>query len=584
MRLMFAWVCFFVNAYTINGQPVAEEALLIGVEEASNYSERLSALHELAHYYYDMNLEKMGDRVIDRMILEAEKSQDRVLIKRALFENPCFELKTLLTTEVATQKKSYAERALEYARRYNDPALSAHAYIQLSNFYLHTGDLLKADYHADMATNNAYLSANDSAIILSNLQKGEVSRSMSKVLDALQKYSNAQDLAIRNGMYQLESRACHAMANLYKDINRSAIGRELIFKSISLNKKNNDAKGLMGDYMIMAKMCERQDGACQSGFLEDAKHIADSLNDIHVIMSYKRLKFYALFEKAGSDSMKQVLASDSIFSAYFKRLGPGYLDWLNGQIFLYGKGGKRMDSAVYFLKKARDSVFGRLVISEKKNFLMELAAANSYRNVSEAIRNYEELLTLQKQTSSWSGMAETSKALMTLFENKNDFKTAYAYGRLHDQYNSVYTDQSRKNDIELMTLENDRKEKARLEEQALAAKKRSYNLQYLVIGIFIFTLFILLALLGFYRVSVSAIRMVGFFSFISFFEFITLLSKKWMTQYTQGTPWQDFLFLIGLAFVLLPLHHRAEHWVIMQLTRNQMIRKPAAEDNDSVKN
>jgi hypothetical protein len=583
MRELIPLLFFFVHAHTIIAQPVAESALLIGVKEATTYSERLSALHDLAHYYYDMNLETIGDRVIDRMILEAEKSMDRLLIQKALFGNPCFELTTLLTNEVATRKKSYAERALEYARRYNDPALSAHAYIQLSNYHLHTGDFLKADYHADMATNNAYLSGNDSAIILSNLQKGEVSRSMSKVLDALQKYSNAQDLAIRNGMYQLESKACHAMANLYKDINRSAIGREMIFKSISINKSHNDAKGLMGDYMTMAKMCERQDGSCQSAFLEEAKHLADSLNDIRVIMSYKRLKFYAQFEKAGSDSMKRVLSSDTIFSAYFKRLGSGYLDWLNGQIFLYGKGEKQKDSAIYFLKKAKDALFMQLVISEKKNFLMELAAANRLGHVPEAIRNYKELLTLQKQTSDWRGMAETSKALMTLFESKNDFKNAYAYGRLYEQYNSVYTDQSRKNDIELITLENDRKEQARLEEQAIAAKIRSYNLQYLLIGIFIFTLFIILSLLGFYRVSISAIRMVGFFSFISFFEFITLLSKKWVSQYTLGTPWQDFLFLIGLAFVLLPLHHRVEHWVIMYLTRRQLIRTAASEDAECTK-
>jgi hypothetical protein len=31
-----------------------------------------------------MNLDKIGDRVIDRMILEAEKSRDRVLIQREL--------------------------------------------------------------------------------------------------------------------------------------------------------------------------------------------------------------------------------------------------------------------------------------------------------------------------------------------------------------------------------------------------------------------------------------------------------------------------------------------------------------------
>jgi hypothetical protein len=35
--------------------------------------------------------------------------------------------------------------------------------------------------------------------------------------------------------------------------------------------------------------------------------------------------------------------------------------------------------------------------------------------------------------------------------------------------------------------------------------------------------------------------------------------------------------------VLLPLHHRVEHWVIMYLTRRQLIRTPASDDAEGTK-
>ena len=97
MRGLVSLLYFFVHAHAIFAQPVAEDALLIGVEEATTYSERLSSLHELAHYYYDMMPEKLGARVIDCLILVAEKSRDRVLIKSASYENPYLQLTTLCT-------------------------------------------------------------------------------------------------------------------------------------------------------------------------------------------------------------------------------------------------------------------------------------------------------------------------------------------------------------------------------------------------------------------------------------------------------------------------------------------------------
>lgn len=563
----------------INAQSNWELTLQGKIEEAKNDKEKVVALQQLAKYYYSLKQEDSGDILIDQMILLAEKSQDAKLIKSALFENPSFLLTTIHTLDVAKQKKKYTERALDYAKRINDAGLMALAYNQLSAFHLNNGNLEGADYFAELANTNAMASGNDTAIILSYLQQGNVSKAMSKVLIALQKYSNALDLSLEKELYVLETRIYHAMAQFYKELGKMGKSRELLFKSIALNQKHKNAKGLMDDYMMMAKMCERDQSSCERIYLQYASHLADSLNEVDVQMECKRLNFYSLFDKYDSDSMFRALEADKELKTYFRNFGPGIIDWVYGQIFLYDVNKGNEDSAVYYFNRAEDSLYKTLVMSRKKNFIQELANANSKHNIPAAIINYKNLLNLHEKTLSWSGMAESSAELMKLYEFSGDFRKAYEYNKLFDEYNTKYADQSRKNDVDLLTLENDRKEKARESELAMEAQKRSYNLQYLFIAVIIISMFTVLAMMGLYKVSRKTIRMVGFFSFLLLFEFIILLSKKWITQFTHGTPWQDLLFMLLLAFLMLPLHHWLEHQVIDYLTTRDLLKGHQNEVN-----
>lgn len=577
------WLVPFFLAYLFSipvcAQSNREITLQGKIEKAKNDNEKVFALQNLAKYYYSLKQEESGDILIDQMILLAEKSQDTRLIKSALFENPAFLLTNIHTLDVAKQKKKYTERALDYAKRINDAGLMALACIQLSAFHLNNGNLEGADYFAELANTNAMASGNDTAIILSYLQQGNVSKAMSKVLIALQKYSNALDLSVAKELYVLETRVYHAMAQFYKELQKKSKSRDLLFKSIALNKKYKNAKGLMDDYMMMAKMCETDQSSCERIYLQNASHLADSLNETEVQMECKRLSFYSLFDKYSSDSMFRALEADKDLKKYFRNFGPGNIDWVYGQIFLYDVNKGKEDSAVYYFNRAEDSLYKTLVMSRKKNFIQELATANNKHNIPGAIINYTNLLNLHEKTLSWSGMAESSAELMKLFEFRGDYRKAYEYNKLYDEYNTKYADQSRKNEVDLLTLENDRKEKARNLELALEAQKRSYNLQYLLIAVFIFSLFIVLAMMGLYKVSQKTIRMVGFFSFLLLFEFIILLSKKWITQFTHGTPWQDLLFMLLLAFLMLPLHHWLEHQVIDYLTTRDLLKGHKNERN-----
>ena len=102
-------------------------------------------------------------------------------------------------------------------------------------------------------------------------------------------------------------------------------------------------------------------------------------------------------------------------------------------------------------------------------------------------------------------------------------------------------------------------------------KRRRNNIQYLGITIGIAALFIALVVLGMFKVSATTIKMIGFFAFIMFFEFIFLIFKKNIYSITKGEPLLDLLFMIGLAALLLPLHHWLEEKAIHYLTSHNRL-------------
>ena len=554
------------------GQTVVESLLEKDLAFSKTPPERLASLNALAHYHYRNHHTDKAFPLISQMILEAEQSQSQELLKNAHFENPVFKDEHVATIELAEKKQQYVLAALEYTKRINDPRLMSKAYLQLSVCHHVSGNLLSADYFAELASTSALSSENDSAIIMSYIQQGLVSQKASKMLIALQKYTNALDLAVEKELKGLESHVYHAMAQLYKELGKIGVSRELLFKSMAIHKSIKDQYGLMDDYFLMAKMCERNDTACKRSYLEHAHFLADSLNDFESRMEYKKLHFYSLYEQLSSEDLIRKLNADTELRNYFEGLGPGYLDWTHGQIYLYGKSGGNPDSAVFYFQKARDPLFQSLVMSRKKNFILELAMANSQRDIPEAISNYKNLLHMNALTSSWHEMAEVTHALVRLYEITGDYRMAFTNSKLYDEYSMRYANQSRQNEVDVITLENDRKEKIRMAELTLEARKRDYNLQYLMIGLIIAGLFVTLAMMGFYHVSRRAIQMVGFFSFLLLFEYIILLAKKWMTYITHGTPWQDFLLLISLAIMMLPLHHWLEHKIVGYLTEKNLIR------------
>jgi hypothetical protein len=103
-------------------------------------------------------------------------------------------------------------------------------------------------------------------------------------------------------------------------------------------------------------------------------------------------------------------------------------------------------------------------------------------------------------------------------------------------------------------------------------KKREivYNI-WVSSSVFLYYLFVLV-MMGWFKVSATTIKAIGFFSFLIFFEFIFLVFKKNIYGLTHGEPLYDLAFMIGLAAILVPLHHWLEHKVIHFLTSHHMLK------------
>ena len=164
------------------------------------------------------------------------------------------------------------------------------------------------------------------------------------------------------------------------------------------------------------------------------------------------------------------------------------------------------------------------------------------------------------------------KHLDSLYEKKGDFKLANQYNGLYYQYKDSIDKLKKENELAQIEAldEQQRRQKAEIEAQEEKVKRN--RIQYMGITIAIGILFIALVMMGWFKVSAATIKVIGFFSFLIFFEFIFLVFKKNINGLTNGSPLYDLAFMIGLAAILVPLHHWLEHRVIHFLTSHHMLK------------
>ena len=190
-----------------------------------------------------------------------------------------------------------------------------------------------------------------------------------------------------------------------------------------------------------------------------------------------------------------------------------------------------------------------------------------------------QLSEVRSTSFAMSRQAKASNLLYQIYKELGNTDSALKYHEIYkaasDSANSIAQAQKVEN---LLSQEKERQAELGLKKEK-EEEARKHNLQYAAIALGMVAL-----LIGFLVLSHSVlanqklIRFLGVVSLLIVFEFLNLLLHPWLGQITHESPVLMLLVMVALAAVLVPLHHRLEHWITHKLVeKNNRIRLAAAK-------
>src|ERR1043165_2601290 len=113
-RVLLIFFCLF-GLFSF-AQNEKESRLLNKVSKAGTDSEKISALNELAEFYYIFKLDKKADSVLRSELVIAEVSNNKELVYQVLFSNVITNIGTWTSAESFDRTASFLDKGLYQAK------------------------------------------------------------------------------------------------------------------------------------------------------------------------------------------------------------------------------------------------------------------------------------------------------------------------------------------------------------------------------------------------------------------------------------------------------------------------------------
>ncbi|MDP9048676.1 MAG: tetratricopeptide repeat protein [Bacteroidota bacterium] len=115
--------------------------------------------------------------------------------------------------------------------------------------------------------------------------------------------------------------------------------------------------------------------------------------------------------------------------------------------------------------------------------------------------------------------------------------------------------------VQILSFNESSRQQEIAEEKHREAEQRIINLQLIGIAVFIPFFFLLLLFLSKSRTHRRVIDFMSGLSLLLVFEFITLFIHPFVQRISNHLPILELGILVALAAVLVPMHHKATHWL-----------------------
>jgi tetratricopeptide (TPR) repeat protein len=576
-------VAVFVFVSTIcfgQMQALAVDSMKAALAKSTTLEAKAEWLDLLSRTLMNVDLAE-ADKYGEQFIEMAEESRDRRLMIKAYMSNGVRSGYFAGSQDYAPKAMAFFEKALAIARqnRYDDA--TGAAYLRMAILNLQISENEKALNYANQAFSIISTLKDDSLSAESHNVYGQVYLARNDKILALRHYltalRTAEERKARQDYKASLLRSCYInLSNFYSNIEDN--DRALDYFKLA-NKMLDDMTGKNVPYMRVIDIngfgklfAAKKNDQMAISYFERSLRMADSLN----FSSLKMPAYTSLLNQyLRMDQPKKALAyfnssSGKNLQEYLNKFGfTGVTSQAYGVI--YTELGQ-YDSAKIYFEKARPYFERSPSEVNKLNYFAQVATL--YEKTGEYKKSIELLLQVKamaEKNGILEGVEKAAKHLDTLYAKTDDFKQASFYNSLYYQYKDSIEKLGKEKELAQIEAGDEQSRQQRIMEEEAEKERRKNNIQYMAITIGIVMAFLLLVVLGMFKVSASTIKMIGFFAFLMFFEFIFLIFKKNIHGLTHGEPWKDLSFMIGLAAILLPLHHWLEEKVIHYLTSHNRL-------------
>lgn len=377
-----------------------------------------------------------------------------------------------------------------------------------------------------------------------------------------------------------QSRSLGVLANTFSKIGNYNRALELNIEKLQLEEKRNKPRNLASvlmnigiiyvfqeEYRKALNYYTQSDSIISKYNITDLKYFSVlNLGDV-----YNRLAVsdsaYRYFNK--SLELANALQDDYFMGVSMTGLGHSYLKIGSHQQSLIS-----YQNAITYLHKANDIE----TLSEAS-----LGLANLYQHLNkyDSARHYASYsLSIAKKGGFLSKELEASQFLTDHYKKRGNIDSAFAYLNYLHGLNDSLNSRTRIRELQTISSNEQFRQLEIEEDKKLAKKERSQQLQLLFIGILIPGLFLITLLLSRVKIHIKVIRVLGVVSLLFFFEYLTLWLHPTVAALTHHTPVWEILIFVIIGSILIPTHHRLEHWLIHKLIHHRI--KDDSNDNDII--
>ena len=575
---LFVFLLFIIVNNSVAQQAAPVDSLKSELAKATTPAEKVTLMDALSRTLMNVSLPQ-ADEYGKQLITIAEESRDRKLMVQAYMSNGLRCSYFGGQRDYTARSIDYYNKALEIAKQNKMHEQVGAIQLRLAAVHLAIPDKEKALNYVSQGFTLISTLKSDSLKAEANNSYGVVYQAKNDKTQSLRHFLNALQIA-----EQMDKPIAELKRNCYVHLSNFYSRIEDYDKAIDYYMKANKELDRVRDRNASY---QRAIDFNSLGNLFASKKNYDMAIDYfeRSIAMADSLKFSTLKIPAYISLLNQYLRIDQPQKAL------EYLNSPSGQnlrkyLTGFGMGGQndqayafiytrlnQFDSAGFYYDKALPFFETKTSEINRISFYDQLAGYyKKTGNYDRSIEYYLKVKEMGERNGQLENVQKAVKNLDSLYEWKQEFKTANLYNSLYYQYKDSIDKLKKENELSQIEASDEQQRRDRAEAERVEAKRRRNNIQYMGIIIGIVVLFVVLVMMGMFKVSANTIRAIGFFSFLIFFEFIFLVFKKNINGITQGVPLYDLGFMIALAAILVPLHHWLEHRVIHFLTSHHMLK------------